>query len=213
MGSPLFKYEQSIIDLIKNPKVASVYILGDVFDTWEHSIRRTVRRRKKLIDVINECGKVEVILKGNHDPDIDTLKKVFPKVYVTDIYETELFKKSVVMLHGHQFDSSIDMGKVLFPIQFIAERFGFNSKAWLRHALYSFDLWRKKANNNSIVLPIEEKIVENYIGKYDIIMSGHTHIGKLVQEKDFIYANSGNMIYKPKYLIAEKNLLYTKELR
>ena len=44
ISSPLFKLDKEIIELYNNPKVKRVYILGDLFDTWEERIEKTLKR-------------------------------------------------------------------------------------------------------------------------------------------------------------------------
>jgi UDP-2,3-diacylglucosamine pyrophosphatase LpxH len=213
MSSPLFKREKEVIELYNDPKVESVYILGDLFDTWEECLKRTLRRHAALIDVINNSGKTEVILKGNHDPDEDTLKGIFDKVYVTDTYVTEFFGKETIMVHGDEFDGNELAGKILFYLmQWPLGRVGFNGKAILRNLIYKSVLWRKKAEYNDLILKMEKGLVEKYRNDFDIIIAGHTHITKMARDGKTTFVNTGTMLHNPSYIIAENNTMRIKRL-
>jgi UDP-2,3-diacylglucosamine pyrophosphatase LpxH len=213
ISSPLFKKDREVIELFNDPKVESIYILGDLFDTWEEKVEKTVSKKKELINVINESGKTEVILKGNHDPDIEVMKDIFDKVFISDSYFTELFGKETILVHGDEFDGNEFWGKLLFPPAWLAERLlCWNSKAWLRNLIYRNLLWRKKAEHNSLVLKMEKMLVEKYGSEFDLIIAGHTHITKLVQEGKTYFANTGTLLHNPSYLIAEDNTMRIKRI-
>lgn len=211
ISSPLFKVSQQVIDLFNDPRVESVYILGDFFDTWEEKIEKTLDRHSTLINRINKSDKVEVIIKGNHDPDLETLRDIFPNVYVTDSYFTELFGKETLIVHGDEFDGTEFWGKLLFPPAWLLERVvRWNSKAFLRKLIYKNLLWRKKADHNSLVLKMEKQLVDKYSKDFDIIIAGHSHISKIVNTVGATYANAGTLLHNPTYLVADNNTLMIK---
>jgi UDP-2,3-diacylglucosamine hydrolase len=213
MSSPLFKLDREIIDLYNDTNVESVYILGDIFDVWEGCLSKTLEKRKDLIDKINNSGKTVVILKGNHDPDIDRLKEIFNNVFVAKSHTIELFGKKTLLVHGDEFDGTEFWGKLLFTFQWPLERIGFNSKAWLREKIYKYKLWKTGLTNNSLVFDMEKKLVEKYGKDYNLIIAGHTHLTKLVKLDRVTYANTGNMLYNPSYLVADGNTLMIKRLK
>lgn len=212
ISSPLFKKEKEVIELYNDPKVESVYILGDLFDTWEECLNKTLRKKAALIDVINNSGKTEVIIKGNHDPDVGKLREIFDKVFITDSYFTEFFGKQTILVHGDEFDGNEFWGRVLFTFQWPLERIGLNSKAWLRNIIYKNLLWRRKAEHNSLVLKMEKLLVEKYGSEFEIIIAGHTHITKMVREGKITFINTGTMLHNPSYIIAEDNVMKIKRL-
>ena len=213
ISSPLFKLKRQVIDLFNDPNVESVYILGDLFDMWEGKLEKTLKKHADLINVINNSGKTEVILKGNHDPDIQILRDLFPYVLVTNSYYMEMFGKQAIIVHGDEFDSTDFWGKLLFPISWtFARTIRWNSKSWLRKLIYKNLLWRRKLDHNSLVFKMEKQLVERYSPDFDIIIVGHTHIAKMVECNNITYVNCGALMGDNIYLVADKNTLMFKRL-
>lgn len=207
IGSPLFKADDLVADIYSDPKVEEVYILGDLFDTWEKDVFSVARKKEYLIDVINKSGKTKAVIKGNHDPKLWIMKEILKDVYVTLWHSIYLFNKKVLLIHGDEFDSSIDVSKLWFPLHYTLQRVGLNIKAAARNTHHWASRLVKRQPYNSIVLNTEEKIVDRYGGYYDVIIAGHTHLPKLVQLSNCMYVNCGSIIHKPTYVVVDRNTI------
>lgn len=208
ISSPLFEKGPAVIELFNDPKVESIFILGDLFDTWEEKLEKTLEKHADLINVINNSPKTEVILKGNHDPDTEVMRDIFPNVFVADSYFTDLFGKDAILVHGDEFDGTDIWGRILFPGQYILERLGLNVKQFVRDNVYRFLRWKNNVDKQSLVFNMEKELVKKYAGDFDLIIAGHLHLPKIVETPDIVYANCGALIGKKStYLIADKNTL------
>lgn len=210
IGSPLFKSYDLVLELYNDPKVEEIYILGDLFDTWEKNAFSSVRKSRYLIDVINNSGKTKAVIKGNHDPNLWIMKEILKDVYVTLSHSIYLFDKKTLLIHGDEFDRLIDVSKIWFPIHYTLQRVGLNIKATARNAYHYISRIKKRQPYNSIVFRTEEKIVDYYGPEYDIIISGHTHMPKLIQLSNCFYVNCGSLVYKPTYVVVDKNTIDIK---
>ena len=212
VGSPLFRDGKRLIELFNDPKVEEIYILGDVLDVWHKDVTTITRLNALFIDAINSCSKIKVILKGNHDPDIDTMRSVFYNTIVTDKFEMDLFGKKAILIHGDEFDKRAYRRDVYFKIHKFFSKYEINLKAFVRNIVYSYAMFKKGLSNNDLVLQGEIDVFNKYSRDYDIIVMGHSHLPKMVRKKDADYLNCGCIVYKPTYLAAEKNTIFLKRL-
>lgn len=213
LGNPLFNIDNKIIKLFNDKKIKRIYLLGDIFDTWEENIEKTINKHNNLIQVINNSHKVDIIIRGNHDPDIDIMRDIFYNKAVLDHYEDIIHKKKVYMAHGDEFDNTELFGKLLFkPIKLLERLTHLNIRAIGRSMLYNDILRSNNANYNSVVLEMEIKLVNKYSSNYDIMIFGHTHIPKIVKINNSMYINCGSIIDNKTYLIIDKNTVEIGEL-
>jgi UDP-2,3-diacylglucosamine pyrophosphatase LpxH len=207
ISSPLFQKENEIMEIISRPGVSEVYLLGDILDTWEEDPYDTKINKKEFISFLNTCGKVVVMLKGNHDPDLKTMRYIFTGFPVLYQHEMELFGKKTILVHGDEFDSSTILTRLVFPIHFLLSRTGVNMKCFFREGYHKFLVGKNNASKDELVFKNEKKLFEKYSKDYDLIISGHTHVAKLVRTGNGDYANCGSTICEPSYLVAENNTL------
>lgn len=194
IGSPLFIMEDIIVFLYSNPEITEVYILGDIFDVWEKSLNKILKDYKSLIDMINNSSKTKVIIKGNHDPELNVLQEVFNKILVTYKFSINAAGKKILLLHGHEFDGSEFFTKLFFPIHWCFERLGINLKKWFREKIHKFLLWKNNLEYDSLVFNMEKKTIEKYGNMYDLVISGHSHMKKIVNLEKVTYINCGAVI-------------------
>lgn len=215
LGSPLFKLENELRDLINDKSYDYIYILGDVIDSWEAFIWDIVHNHLDLIADINNNGYKTVILRGNHDPDKTDLKLIFPKCKIYDDYEILLNNGAKLkMVHGHEFDETAEdwFFRFLFVFHWIGQRFGLNLKAWLRKRIYKKEAKRQGVPVEDVVLPAEQKLIEKYCEDYDALICGHGHEDKVVEKDGFFYINIGSLVYKPTYYEYDGDSFVRREL-
>ena len=210
MSSPLFKKGKEVKELFNSPNVEEIYILGDLLDTWEEDPFFTANRYSDLIELINK--KVTLIIKGNHDPSIEDMQKIFPDVLITTKHEMELFGKKVLLVHGDEVDRFDLWARLWFPIHYCCERLGINFKAFVRNTFAKYKARKNNLKSNDLILKIEKDIVAKYKSECDILITGHSHLSKVVRSSEIDFANCGSLMDKPSYLIADKNTLVIKRI-
>lgn len=212
IGSPLFKVENKLIELFNSSKVEEVFILGDLFDIWYKDIYKIVRENVKFIDYLNDSNKIKVILKGNHDPDVDVMRNILNNKVILNKYETELFGKRTFLIHGEEFDSLAYKKGLGFYIHRFFANYGLNLKAAFRNTVLLIKYLKLGDIKNKLIFEAEKELFNKYSKNYDIIIFGHSHIPKLVRLPEADIINCGCMVYNPTYLIADKNTISLKKL-
>jgi UDP-2,3-diacylglucosamine pyrophosphatase LpxH len=195
LGSFLFRSENIILSLLDN-KYDKIFLLGDIIDKWAGNINDILIRYNKIIKKINSLDNI-IIIKGNHDPEFNILKEIFFNVNVTNKHIEDDF----IVIHGHEWDNTLRIGRIFFSIHKFLEKFNFNFKGFIRNIIYSFlSFFQGSDKNKDIVSNIEKDIVKNCIRYNNVIIAGHTHMPKIVKEKDFMYINTGDWIYNRSYV-------------
>ncbi len=202
LGSPLFKYFNEVIKLITGD-YDEVVIVGDIIDTWEDDINNILKDSKRIITAINNLGQKAVIIKGNHDPSIEVMRAIFPKAQVLDKY----INGKLLVIHGEEFDSLVTkfdwLAKIMHPIHWIFQRFGWNIKGWFRELFHSISTKRQKKYYNDLISEVEKSTVRKYGVKYDYIVMGHTHLPKYVTTPMTVYLNCGDWVHNCTYIVSD----------
>jgi UDP-2,3-diacylglucosamine hydrolase len=203
LGSPLFESTDKVISLL-NDDYDVVFLLGDIIDTWEGYVWYIVDKNYKLIEKLNSLNNL-VIIRGNHDPDLEELQRVFPNKIVNVDYEFHDGDKVGIVTHGDEFDHTVTkyywLAKLFWPINWLFERLGINIKAFFRETYHSLAVKKDKKYYNDLILNVEKELVNKYKNKYHYIVVGHTHMPKLIVEDDYVYVNCGDWIHNKTYVI------------
>lgn len=216
LGSPLFDSEsESIIMALLDGNYDKIFIVGDTIDSWEEKLTTIRLSYVNLFAKLNNLDNV-IIIKGNHDPSLSELQNFFPFKEVTDDYVIYDSNKSMIIMHGDEFDNLVRkyswFAKIIFPIHWFFERFGLNLKGFFRTTLYSISAKRQKKYYNDLVLDMEKGLVNKYKELYDCIVVGHTHFPKKVTGDNFVYVNCGDWIHNKSYVEYEGGKFRLTEL-
>lgn len=204
LGAPEFNLDcYGVCELLKN-NYDYLYLLGDIFDTWEMKLTKICENYKCVVDVFNAKSDKILFVVGNHDPDIVHLKKIFPDMLIVDgPYFTDINGYRTILMHGDDVDWVLSLYKLLisFPLDFVyyfcKTFFNYNFKHNIRSWYYKNKYDRFSYH---IVAPLEKRILNNFRGKYDIFIMGHTHTPKIIATPLGRYVNCGSFIYKPSYI-------------
>jgi UDP-2,3-diacylglucosamine pyrophosphatase LpxH len=206
IGSPDFSIDEGFAELISNG-YEKIYLLGDIIDTWETSINKILKEHKYLINKIASSKNIEII-RGNHDPSINKMKKIFPNTPIHPYFlEKNIDGYRCAMIHGDKYDWALApyrflLSIILNPIYFVSD--GIYRKDWrntIRHWYYKT---KDKTFTFNIVSNIERYTVNEYRRKgYEVLIMGHTHNPKIVDTAYCKYINCGNLVYKPSFVIYE----------
>jgi UDP-2,3-diacylglucosamine pyrophosphatase LpxH len=206
LGSPLFESNNDVMSLLDRD-YDMIFLIGDTIDTWEDNVWDIVNDNRVLIDKLNSIANL-IVIKGNHDPDMNILKTIFPEKTVASEFSLSIDGRLCIVVHGDEFDELVYkyswVAKLLHPIQWICERiFKINLKGYFRELFHSIAAKRDKKYYNDLVMDVEENLVEAYKKDYQCIVIGHTHLPKLIKRDDFIYANCGDWVYNKTYVTYE----------
>ena len=212
LGSPLFKKEKEVINLLISDIYNEIFILGDVFDCWEGNVWMIFNKYREMIKILNDQGNKIVLIKGNHDPSFEVLTEVLYNCKIIEgVYNSNFNGQEIAMSHGNEFDPDYWWTKAFFPIHWVLQRFGFNVKGWIREKIYISEAKRLGVSLDDIVVEAERKLV-NEFKSYDIYVCGHSHMPKIVQTESLLFVNVGSLIYKPCFYEFEDGKFIKKEI-
>lgn len=197
LGNILFDKKKVLFNLLTSEKYDQVFILGDVLDTWSMELEHIILMYGNIISAINSLGSKCIIIKGNHDPDFDVLSSIFNKVNVIKgTYTMVLNRRKTILMHGDEFDSSGALLSFCFrclaPIQWMFTKAGMAFSYRLRDWYYK----QKHGSNfyHKVIIGTERDTIEKYSPENSVIIMGHTHMAKIVQNSDCTYINCGTAL-------------------
>lgn len=209
IGSPLFKYK-NLIEVITSSEFDEIYLLGDIFDVWGKKFYKIVNENKDFIKILNDLSKTKKIffVKGNHDPSIEELNRIFPDI----IFFNTTFKDGII-IHGEKFDYLASkyskVIKVVFYFQRLFEYLGINLQKFFRETFFSVSSKSDKEYFLDLIGDIEDAAISEYIGGYMYVIMGHTHYPKIInfpQPNSFQYINCGDWISNHTYVTYENGI-------
>jgi len=221
LGALSFNKEQELEKLLLSDFDRIIFV-GDIIDTWENSVRNITYKYRNLFGYINNIAlKIEVIIvRGNHDPEIETLQRIF---YNCKVYK-EYYSSNIVIVHGHRFDSILNkfpwIYKFIFCVNWVSQRMGIDirSKAVILYHYIAQEIDSITNKNGSKyhannILNSELTAIQTYITpKHNILIMGHTHWPKIIKKETFIYINCGDIVNNNTYVVREQNKFYIRQL-
>jgi UDP-2,3-diacylglucosamine pyrophosphatase LpxH len=179
--------------LVAMPEVEELIIAGDLLDFWVSRLDRCLDTAGYLLDyIVKRFGNKWTYLLGNHDEDIMALQSIFGNVCF-DLNLTFQDKK-VRVLHGHTLD----------PDPYVKTRLA-RTNAWLVNKTDQwFNMDMRKflvslsgySGNNLyyelLLKDYEKSLVDTFKGKYDVVITGHTHAPCIKDLGGIGYINLGD---------------------
>jgi UDP-2,3-diacylglucosamine pyrophosphatase LpxH len=203
LGSMFSQYKRIMdIDLTVYDKV---FLVGDIVDVWEKDLYYISKRYRKFIDFVNKLNNV-VIVKGNHDPSISDLQSMFSNAEVVDSY----FVNNMCIMHGHEFSKNPYRKGFGFFLYILFQTIHINLKYYLRiFRNYVLSLFYR----DGLILKGERKAVAYGVDNgYDVILTGHTHMPKIVTTNNITYANCGDFVNYLTYITYTDGVLHLKNI-
>lgn len=207
LGSPLFKCEKQLTELINTIYFEKIFLVGDIIDVWEDSIENVQKKHRTLFKILNSVNEL-IVIRGNHDPEINELKNVFPKAKVVNFYEDDNF----VVIHSHQQDLLYQrlyfLIKLTYPFIWCMERLGFKKiLPWLQRYFMSSNMHQKRDEKfRKRTQDIEQRTIEGNMSKEKYIIAGHTHVPKKIETDEFSYYNCGDLVNNQTFIIYDKGI-------
>lgn len=175
---------------------------GDVFDSID--FRRLKKRHWKILSLIRKLSdRIRITwVCGNHDGPADPISHLLG-VDVKDEYLFTSGKKSVLVLHGHQFDDFI----TTYPTITLLADLLYRLLQWI-DGTHRFARFAK--TNTKVFLRCVEKIRTDSVAyarskNIDIVCCGHTHHAEKTTENDIRYCNSGCWTESPPTYLTIQN--------
>lgn len=179
---------------VHQKEIDKIVICGDFLDLWVANIGTALSIASPMLKFFkdNYLGKIYYLL-GNHDQDLLFLKNIFPFIHTSLTFPAG--GKRGICLHG----------QVLDPDPYIKTRFS-HYMAWF---INKFDKWAKVDTRKSLVSlserikndpyekllkEYEQNIVDVFDGKFDIVLTGHTHQPKIEKIGNLVYINTGDLM-------------------
>ena len=202
LGSPMFSEESTIINLLKSEGYDVIVLNGDIFDVWEEPFDKIKQKNFNIVSVIREISKKKKVyfVDGNHDPDLDSLKRTFPDV----IFSKDLQLGDIFFIHGCEFDKFVTKyslpAKILFVPNWICERtIHVDLKGIFRNISFSIANKRDKKYYGDLVNDINKAAIDTYKSRCKYLIMGHTHFPIIIKTEECTYINSGDMIHNRTY--------------
>jgi len=179
-------------------------VAGDLCDFWVSSLKNILIEAEPLFTYLfSRFGDQFFYLLGNHDLNLEPLRKFCPNIRERVIFFAKPSNKKICVMHGHQ----------LYPGTYLQSRTA-RVIAWL---VSHFDRWANVDTRKTLVSLSEqirndpyEKILKEYEknvagaaeGKYDVIVTGHTHLAciKKLTEK-VLYVNCGSNLQHRNFVL------------
>lgn len=214
-GSPLLSSERKIrLAEILTEDWDFIYLNGDIFDSWENNLENIYRTNKWFFEfIINNKSKIKYVI-GNHDHDLEELKLYLPEeIFISEdeiILKINDKERKIKIVHGQEFDkltTSYDwLMKSIFIFQWLSERIcKYNLQAKVREWYYKFLLKDAITFDHKKLIDSEVAAIKKYKSNYDGIIMGHNHYPNKINADDFIYFNSGDLIYNFSYVYYKNN--------
>ena len=200
LGSALYsdRCTKPIIDLLAR-SYDKRFIVGDIISNWGCDVDITIKSYRELLSAMD--GPNTTILRGNRDPSIERLKEVFSKSTVTEIYEDH--HESLVVLHGHQYHAFLRersmFSKCLSFMQWPLLSIGINPRSYIEDSYMAISTIKDTSVYDTLVVNLEMNMINLFRSNFDYIVMGHTHCPKIINSKDYTYANCGDMVHNYSY--------------
>jgi len=161
--------ETKLISWILKQNADVILLNGDIFEIWQHSMRKIRKEHIKLFTAIEKVPYEYII--GNHD------YRLFGKMNYT--FEMADGRK-VIVTHGFQNDK-----KMTNPMA----RFGVWCLGWVEKIIPNIESFGNFTD--SAILKNTTKYAFTLFKTFDVVVLGHTHELFLTTDKGKTYANCG----------------------
>jgi UDP-2,3-diacylglucosamine pyrophosphatase LpxH len=194
--------------LHSKPEVDRLIIAGDLFDLWVASSGRALKEGKYLLDYITErFGREIIYLTGNHDEDWSYLKHI-NTMQIKQFHKMVCKGKSIIICHGHQYDSSFYLNQAGGLAKFNAwlvnktdKLFGIDTRKWLVSLSERIENNPYDKNLNQFKL----NLVTEFKGIHDYVITGHTHCPKLDNKWMPCLLNCGDFVQHRTAILFDDN--------
>lgn len=209
IGDNKSKHAQ-LLDYLKSERstIDKVVIVGDFLDLWVSPIGGALSEARPFLEYMftEYSGRVHYIL-GNHDEDLEALKGVVPRIHKS--LRFPIGDKVGVALHGHVIDpDKLVRTRVARIAAWIVNKFNKWGRIDTRKSLISLAAMIENDINKELLKEYEQRIVDIFIGKYDFVITGHTHVPCIKRFGSLVYINTGDQMQHSTVVIGKSDGFY-----
>jgi len=175
LGDVVFNYQDKLVDAIKRDNFDAVVFGGDTFDPWRgNSIREILAKYDQLFKFLQKIKGRVVFIRGNHDQDIDILKRLGFSVRKRFKYIGSLGER-VKIIHGHEFDDDCRRWEFITrKVSFVENKINqcltkIDNQTFIRFIRLLGDIDLKRILENF-------RARANHYRHTDALIFGHTHL-------------------------------------
>lgn len=104
LGDQTFRSEEKLVEAIKRDRFDCLVFGGDTFDLWRgQSVEKLVAKYDQLFKFLQNLKSKVLFIRGNHDQEIDSLKRLGFTVKRRFKYIDALGQR-IKVIHGHEYD-------------------------------------------------------------------------------------------------------------
>lgn len=207
--------DTSLISMLQslNPLPSQIVLLGDISHILVGNLKLSLESNKSLIDTLERLSKQTKIIyfEGNHDFN---LSNAFSNIITIPRCKQPLLArfrdKNILLSHGDLFlDKKYEIYiKALTskPISYVLQALSLLSFGKLYRLIHNLVQEKKITYAYNIKHLVESRIeaYKKYINLHniqvDIVIEGHFHIGKIMQDSSFSYIAMPSFYYDKSYL-------------
>lgn len=203
VGDERSQYKK-LIQMIESEKPDELFLVGDILDLQKSSFKKIYKKYQDFLVFLYKFSlerDVNYII-GNHDERIEKQSFLFNKFLFSDEIDLEFGRKKIKVIHGHQFDNLIIN---YFPLsKFLDRIYRFLLKFNIYFEKLKFSLVKKENTTifKKAVDDLKKGMLKKY-KKYEVLITGHTHIFENSKHDDLRYINLGDWIFNNSYAIEE----------
>lgn len=192
-GNVKSKHKQLLTYLqLNRHRISTIVAAGDLIDTWVCPLEESLEEAKPLFEFLAKYYYGQFIyLLGNHDEDIHPICSILP--FIMSSLNIIVNNKRIIVLHGH----------ILDPNPYIQTKLS----RWMAWFINKFDGWANVDTRKSLVSlserikndpydqlleQFETNLFSTFSGKYDIVVTGHTHRPEFRRLHDLLFVNAGD---------------------
>ena len=200
-----------LLDYLKERQkdIHKIILVGDILDLWVTSIDEALVAATPLFDFIynNYPNKFHYLL-GNHDAALLPLKKFFPFMHTS--LQFPIGNKKAICLHGHVLDDNPYL-KTKFSrfMAWLINKFDRWANIDTRKSLVSLSEQIQNDPYDKLIADYEQSIVDVFEGKFDYVITGHTHLFPYIKKlNDIVYINLGDSLQHSTLMMAKPEGFY-----
>ena len=215
LGDVGFCHEGKLVQAIKERQPELIVFGGDTFDPWRgYSAEELMVKYSELFLFLKNLSSRVVFLRGNHDQDIDFLKKLGFSVARKFKYISGAGQR-VKIMHGHEFDKDCQR------FEFLTRKFVYLEEKVNRllSVLKQDKIFRAINLLGNIDLA---RVIDNfqkqirYYTKTDVLIFGHMHVPLIGKKKNIEFYNWGgwqnDLGLKPGFIVNRGDRIDFKQL-
>jgi UDP-2,3-diacylglucosamine pyrophosphatase LpxH len=189
-------HKEKFLTFLKNIECESLFLIGDIFDTWFKSYEKIKKENKEFFDILKDktCRGVKIYyVLGNHENEDVEIDKDFNNINLYNSLVLKLNDIKVKVIHGGQFDYTITKCRFLMRLSYFFQRIILSFIGKSAFKLFRISIAKILGKDKGLLQSIRNEILNYYKDDFDAVIIGHTHFPEIIKlDNNFIYMNVGD---------------------